>query len=149
MEKILAGISPSIAWACVGVVLIMAEVFSGAFVALFFGISALLVAVAVFVGLESLPIQLLLFAGLGFFDVLVFRKRLVASIKAKGSFVADRDQVITLSADVPAGKEASISYQGSPWTAFNESSRTLKAGSRAVILRTEGIRLIITGKSES
>ena len=144
------GISPAVAWACLGIVLVIAEVFTGAFVTLFFGIGALIVAGAVALGLtQSLPVQILLFALLGIADTLLFRKRLLEAFnKGKGQFKADESQVLTLSADVPARREASISYQGAPWTAHNASDEDLKAGSRAVILRTEGIRLIISGEKK-
>src|SRR3954471_13244581 len=51
-----------ILWTVLGVILIIAEVFTPGFVLLWFGVGALAAAFAGLVGLDSLPLQFLIFA---------------------------------------------------------------------------------------
>ena len=51
-----------IMWTVLGVILIIAEVFTPGFVLLWFGVGALAAAFAGLVGLDSLPLQFLIFA---------------------------------------------------------------------------------------
>ncbi|HEX8098271.1 MAG TPA: NfeD family protein, partial [Pyrinomonadaceae bacterium] len=51
-----------IVWTVLGVILIIAEVFTPGFVLLWFGVGALAAAFAGLVGLDSLPLQFLVFA---------------------------------------------------------------------------------------
>ena len=52
-----------IAWTVLGLILIVAEVFTSGFVLLWFGLGALAAALAGLVGIDSLALQFLIFAG--------------------------------------------------------------------------------------
>ena len=127
-------------WMTVGVALLGSEAFTGSFHLLFFGLSALLTAVMASIGVEIIWIQLVIFAVMSMVGVLLIRDRLVS--KSPG-FINDVHGRVTLSEDVPAGSEAVVQYQGVPWTAINVSTRPLLRGEQALVLRTEGIKLIL------
>lgn len=133
----------TVIWVVVGLVLLVAEMLSLTFVLLFFGVSAILVALAKLLGLHNLPIELLIFALGGVAGLWLFRKKLVTAIQTKKGMHIDRDTVFILNNDVTAGGRAEVEYQGSTWTAMNESDRDLQKGQEAVIERTEGVRLVI------
>ncbi|MBF0104335.1 MAG: hypothetical protein HQM16_03300 [Deltaproteobacteria bacterium] len=139
-------ISPTIIWACVGIALIVIEVFTTTFFLLFFGVAALIVSVIKVFGLADLPTELIIFAIAGLAGTLIFRKKIVRSLASKTELEIDKDQVITVTADIPAGETGSVMYRGSPWKAFNDSPVDLKKGDDAVIKKVEGIRLILVPK---
>lgn len=133
--------SPAWAWAGIGLALIIAEVFSGTFVLLFFGLSAFVTAGCVALGLTGLPMEILVFSAGGLLGTLTLRRPILRAFKPEGTYASD--DKITLSADVPAGASATVEYQGSPWTAVNEGTETLKAGQTVRIARKQGIRLYL------
>lgn len=135
----------TLVWMTVGFALLSAEVFTGTFHLMFFGLSALLTALLAFLGLDYSFLQLICFAVFSLASVALMRKRLVA--KSRG-FNADENREFQLEQDLPAGTEGVISYHGVPWTAHNTSSTGLAKGDWARVLRTEGIKLIIEPKNK-
>ena len=133
--------STTIVWAILGILLVIAEVFTSTFVLLFFGIAALIVAGVRELGLDNVPVEVALFGALGLAMTLLLRKRIRMSLEKGGGYRAD-DRIV-VDGDIPPKSSASISYQGSVWTALNESDIPLKRGDRAVVVRTEGVRLVI------
>jgi len=138
-------VSPAVIWASLGIALCVAEILTGTFVLLFFGLAAFVVSIASAFGLESLSAQIMVFAAAGLAATLLFRRKLAQAMTKDQSsgFSADRDQVITVSEDVPAHGEAMIMYQGSMWTAVNPSSAPITKGTKARIEKTEGVRIFI------
>lgn len=134
-------ISPDVLiWMTIGIALLSSEAFTGTFHLLFFGLSALLTAVVASIGLGDSTGQVVFFSVISIASVILLRKRLVA--RSRG-FDGDFHSKITLTADIAPGDEATIQYQGAPWTAINKSGRPLLRGDRARVLRTEGIKLIL------
>lgn len=133
----------AIAWAIVGIVLIIAEIFSLTFFLLFFGISSLLVAVAKTLGLNHLPTEIVMFALLGVVGVFIFRQKLKATLSRSKGFAVDEDKIVTLSDDIPAHGEGRISYQGTMWTAVNDSPEPLIKGQKSFIERVDGVKLFL------
>ena len=99
---------------------------------MFFGLSALMTAVFASLGLHQPVLQLLLFAVFSVVSVFLIRKRLVS--RSQG-FEGDADARVQLSASIAAGREATIQYQGVPWTAKNIAGQDLAAGEWALRLR--------------
>jgi len=130
-------------WVAAGLVLIIAEMFHLSMVLLFFGVAALAVAVAKFLGLNNLPIEITLFAVLGIGGLLMFRQKLLRSLKTSGGMSIDRNAMIVLSEDLPAHGATAVTYQGSSWTAMNETDTDFKKGTKVYIQRTEGVKLIV------
>ena len=138
-------ISP-IFWAVLGMVLIIVEIVSLSFVLLFFGASALLVAGAKLAGLDHAAIEIALFAMGGVAGLLLFRKKLQDALTTRKALHIDKETLIILSAKVPAKGRSDIQYQGTTWTALNESDLDLNIGDEALISRTDGVKLIIRPK---
>ena len=136
-------LTPTFFWVVTGLVLIIAEMFSLSLVLLFFGVSALLVAVAKYLGLNNLPLEIALFAVLGIGSMLLFRKKLRSSLHSQSGLSIDRNAPILLPEDLPAHGTASVIYQGVTWTAVNETDSDLKKGTKVFVHRTEGVKLIV------
>lgn len=130
-------------WVAVGLVLIIAEMLHMSMVLLFFGIAALLVALAKFLGLNNLPIEIVLFAVTGLGSMMLFRRKMLKSLKTSSDLVNDRNAMIVLAHDLPARGSTSVTYQGVAWTAINDSDSHLAKGSKVYVQRTEGVKLIV------
>lgn len=137
---------PILYWIIGGLVLLAAEMVTLTFVLVFFGIGALIVAlIKWFFNLDNLPLELLFFAVISVGGLVFLRRKFCASLPHKDGIAIDAGKVIILTCDVPARGRAEIEYQGTVWTAENESETHLPKGARAVILRTDGLTLVIKG----
>lgn len=135
--------SPAIFWVVLGLVLVIAEMFSLSLVLLFFGVAALIVAVAKYLGLNNLPLEITLFAVLGIAGMFLFRKMLLKTLKTQREIGIDLNTPIVLSADLPAHGSAKVEYQGVLWTAINKTGAPLPKGSKAFVLNTDGVKIVI------
>lgn len=139
----------TVIWVIIGIALCASEVVTGTFVLLFFGIAAFVVAIARVLGLDSLTWEIMLFTASGFANLLFFRRRIAAVFSKEGKgYANDTDAVLTLSETVPGNGEAKILYQGSTWTAVNESPLSLSKDQRVIIYKTEGVRLYVRSQSK-
>lgn len=136
-------ISPTVIWAVFGLLLIVTEMFTATFFLLFFGLAALLVAGARLIGLDHFNTELLIFSILGVASILIFRKKLVSGLQPADSSKTDENEILILSETVPAGLEGKIEYQGSQWTACNDTDRDMAKGSKVAIAKTQGAKLIL------
>lgn len=136
-------LSAAVLWAILGIVLLIAEIFTMSFFMVFFGIGAVVVALLKTLGFNHLPLEIITFTMLGVGGIFVFRKKMVQSFSEQNQMSLDQNQKITLSSDLPARGSAQVYYQGSTWTAVNESGSNFKKGDEVVILRTESIKLIV------
>lgn len=136
-------ISPTIIWACLGVALIIFEVFTTTFFILFFGIAALLVAVIRLFGLDHTATEIILFAMTGIAGTLIFRKKIIKSFKSTSEIELPGDKLITITQDIDARSTGTIQYRGSTWRAINDSEYALKKGDVAVIERIDGVKLVL------
>lgn len=135
--------SPTLVWAILGMALLVAELATGSFFLVFFGVAALLVALARLAGLDHLAAELILFALLGMGGVLVFRRKFMQSFRGQGGNLGDVNQKLKLDSDIPAHGTGQVEYQGTVWTAVNESGHDLKKGDTVTIARTQGVRLVV------
>ncbi|PIR21477.1 MAG: hypothetical protein COV45_01645 [Deltaproteobacteria bacterium CG11_big_fil_rev_8_21_14_0_20_47_16] len=137
---------PILIWVVLGLVLLAAEMMTLTFVLVFFGVGALVVAILKWLlGLESIPFEILIFSGISVGGLLCFRRKFRESWSHKEGAAIDVGKVIILNRDVPACGRAQVEYQGTTWTAENESDVLLSKGSRAVIVRVDGLTLIVKG----
>ena len=130
-------------WITVGFVLIIAEIFSLNLVLLFFGLSALVVALAKSLGLANLTAEIILFALAGLGSLLFFRKKLKKGLASRRELSIDLNAAVVVAHDMAPHESSSIDYQGSTWTAVNESDSLLKKGTRAYIHGTDGVKLVL------
>lgn len=136
-------LSPALAWGILGLILIIAEVFTASFVLVFFGVAALLVAALAAIGFGNFTLQMLLFAAASLGSLLLFRSKLMGYFHATAQTVMDENQVLQLTSDVPANGTGQISYQGTMWTAVNPTNHSFHQGDKAVIERMDGVKIIL------
>lgn len=133
-------------WLILGLALIGAELLSGTFVILFFGIGALITSLLAFFAVVPLALQILVFGLTSLVLLLIFRKRFIKTVsedEKKRSLSADVDTQLILSETLPPRGEAMIAYQGTHWSAVNLEENELKQGTRVRIERTEGIKIFV------
>lgn len=133
-------------WMVLGAVLLGAELFAidAQFYLVFLGLSAALVGLASLVGI-ALPewAQWAAFASLSLISFFTFRKSLYAKIR--GGAVGFRESIsgdsVRVENDLPAGSESRVEYRGSKWTVRNVGGSAIPAGSRARVVRVDGLTL--------
>lgn len=135
-------------WAVIGMALLLAEIMTQSFFFLFLGISALFVAGFKFFGLSHFSGELILFAVTSLILIGALRKRALSRFtETKKTFQADENVILIASADLDSGASGTLEYQGVPWSALNSSKTSIRKGDQIVILRTEGIQLIVHPKT--
>lgn len=138
-------LSAAAIWAILGLVLLIAEIFSGSFFLCFFGLAALIVAsIKQATGLDQMALEIIAFATIGMSGLLFFRKKLLRNFgHSTPNITIDTQSIVSLSNDLPAHGSGKIEYQGTLWDAFNDSDQDLHRGDRASVIATRGIQLII------
>lgn len=135
-------LSPVIVWAIIGVVLIILELVHFTFVFTFFGAGALIVSITTWAGITpGLSGQLAVFSITSLFMLFVLRKT------AKKLFFGSHDippdykgQKVKVVKTIPVGGEGAVSYRGSIWIAFSDSSNPISEGRTVEIVSLDGIR---------
>lgn len=141
-----------ILWTMLGVMLIIAEVFTSGFVLLWFGLGALAAALAGLIGVTSLPLQFLIFAvvstGLTAASRTIFINyftREKAGDELKTGVDALPGKVGTVvSSSRGALHEGAVKVYGSTWTAYPaEGEAPLEAGDRVAVERVQGASIYV------
>jgi inner membrane protein len=133
-------------WGLLGLFLLFVEFATpGALFALFFGISALIVAALLGTGLIAAPwIQWALFSGVAVLAVFLLRQPLRAGL-ARGAVPRAVDSLVGETAvvleDVEAAGTGRVQLRGSPWAARNAGTEGLRKGRRCRVERVEGLTL--------
>lgn len=139
-------------WILLGLGLLTLEMLTpGGFFVFFFGLSALVVGAAV--GFEwggPIWFQWLLFSVLSIGSVFLFRRRLVALLRARegGSVGVETlvGEVATLLDDLAPGVVGKAELRGTAWSVRNEGLQPLSRGQRCRVQRVEGLTLWITAE---
>lgn len=139
------GFSSALIWGIIGVVLIVADIFSATFVFAFFGIGALLTASTTWAGITSqLSSQLLCFASTSLVIMFLFRKtakKFFGRVSETPEYNEFIGQKVRVTKNIPAGGEGSVSYRGTEWIAFSDSLIDIAASNTVIIVGVEGIKL--------
>jgi membrane protein implicated in regulation of membrane protease activity len=140
-----------ILWTILGVLLIIAEIFTPGFVLLWFGVGALAAALAAILGV-GLPLQFLVFMFVSVLLTALSRTLFVKYFSKEGEpsgrkFGADSmpGQVGTVvTSSRGALQEGAVKVFGSVWTAYPaEGEDPLEAGERVVIERLQGASIYV------
>jgi membrane protein implicated in regulation of membrane protease activity len=141
-----------ILWTVLGVVLIIAEVFTPGFVLLWFGIGALAAAFAGIIGLDSLPLQFLIFAVVSvaltaasrtIFVNYFSREKHGTDLKSGVDSLPGKVGTV-VSSSRGALNEGAVKVFGSTWTAYPaEGEDPLEAGERVEVLRVQGASIYV------
>jgi membrane protein implicated in regulation of membrane protease activity len=139
-------------WTMLGVILIIAEVFTPGFVLLWFGVGALAAAFASLVGFDSLTLQFLIFAVVSVALTAASRTIFVnyfsrekAGNEIKMGVDALPGKVGTVvSSSAGALNEGAVKVYGSTWTAYPaEGEEPLEAGDRVTVERVQGASIYV------
>ena len=141
-----------IIWTVLGVILIVAEVFTPGFVLLWFGIGALAAALAGLVGITSLPLQFLIFALVSIaltaasrtiFVKYFSRERTGDDLKTGVDALPGKVGTVVTSSQ-GALHEGAVKVFGSTWTAYPaEGEEPLEAGERVEVERVQGASIYV------
>ncbi len=140
-------------WSILGVILIVAEVFTTGFVLLWFGIGALAAALCGLMGIDSLPLQFLIFAvvsiALTAASRTIFAKYLSPRETDNTALKMGVDSLpgrvgIVVSSSRGALHEGAVKVYGSTWTAYpSEGEEPLEAGDRVVVEKMQGASIYV------
>ncbi len=138
-------------WMILGAILLGAELFAidAQFYLVFMGISAALVGFASLFGLVMPEwAQWLTFAVLSLASMFTFRKSLYEKIRggAVGFHASIPGNTVEIKEDLPPGKETRAEYRGTVWTMRNVGEAEITAGTRAEVVKVDGLTLHITAQ---
>jgi len=132
-------------WVILGVALLVIEIFSVSFFAIFFGVGALVTALITYFGLttEVVP-QTITFLVVSIGTLLVFRKQILESFSKKGEQYSDLlNEKAKVSVAIPARGEGKVFYRGADWIAEALSESAIAKGATVLIRKVDGIRLLV------
>lgn len=141
-----------ILWTVLGVILIIAEIFTPGFVLLWFGVGALAAAFAGLIGVSSLTIQFLIFitvsvaltAASRTIFVNYFSRENTGSDLKTGVDAMPGQIGTVVSASQGALNEGAVKVYGSTWTAYPaEGESPLRAGERVTVERVQGASIYV------
>ncbi len=133
-------------WMILGAVILGAELFAidAQFYLVFLGVSAALVGLAEMLGI-GMPewAQWTAFATLSLISFFTFRKSLYEKIRggAKGFRATMSGDTVNIVEALAAGDEARAEYRGTDWTVRNTGAAVIAAGSRAKVVKVDGLTL--------
>lgn len=133
-------------WMVLGAILLGAEMFAidAQFYLVFMGVSAALVGLAGLLGI-TMPewAQWLAFAVMSLVTFFTFRKSLYKKIHngAVGFREGLSGDTVRIDEVIEPGKESRVEHRGSKWTARNTGSEAITAGSRAKVVKVDGLTL--------
>ncbi len=138
------------AWLIVGLLLLGLELLTpGGFYLMFFGVSAIVVAVLAAIGLvQPLWAQLLLFSVLAVAGLALFRETLVEVLR-RGMPTRDLDslsgEIARALDDVAVEGNGQVELRGSPWKARNVGHEEIVRGQECRVVRVDGLTLWVRG----
>lgn len=131
-------------WAIVGITLILLELFTTSFFAIFLGVGALFTALLTYLGVvSSLSIQILLFSIFSGLSIFLFRNmaRNLFAKTTKGQYNEYIGDKAVVEERIEPGKEGKVFYRGTVWIAYSDEKRTFENGSNVIIEEVNGIKL--------
>ena len=139
-------------WSILGLVLIGMEILTlgglGNFYFLFFGMAALIVSLLTWLSLtEAAWLQWFFFVLFGIISLFALRNTLQGTSLLKGKHKVPVDSMVgefaTVLENLEGQRIGRVELRGSTWTARNAGTSTIGKGSRAKIIRVEGLTLWI------
>ncbi|MFN7904805.1 MAG: NfeD family protein [Pseudobdellovibrionaceae bacterium] len=129
-------------WIILGFALAASELVTGTFYLLFFSFAAFVTAgFSYFLPGDLWPFQLVIFSAVAVVSVYFVKTKL--HVKTRNSVELDLNNQIISSEEIKPGEEKMIQYQGSLWTAVNNSTWTIDKGMRISIQKIEGIKIFV------
>jgi membrane protein implicated in regulation of membrane protease activity len=132
-------------WVIMGVALLIIEIFSVSFFAVFFGLGALVTALLTYINLTNdTAVQIVTFLIVSVVSLLFFRKQILESFHKKGEQYSELvNEKAKVSTAIPAKGEGKVFYRGSDWIAEATSEVAIPEGNMVKITKVDGIRLLV------
>ena len=136
-------------WIIFGALLFGSELMfiDAAFYLVFIGLAAIIVGLVEQFGVSlEYWVQWMLFAGLSLVAMVLFREQLYKKLRGSSSVgyeTGPAGETIKLEKDLGPGDSCRMPYRGTTWTAFNNSTDTMKKGEKVRIHSVEGLTLKI------
>jgi inner membrane protein len=132
-------------WIIFGVILLLIELFSITFFAMFFGIGALFTGVLVSFGvLDDLTAQIAIFAIASMLSVYFFRKKFKEIFNKKGKEYNEFEgEIAQVSLLIPENGEGKVYYRGTDWLAYSKNGNEIAKDTKVKINKVDGIKLIV------
>ena len=134
-----------LAWAVIGLVLVIVELLTGTFYLLVLGIAAFGAALAAWLG-QGFPVQVIVaaaIAALGCYGVHVYRAKNMTQQMPQ----VDAGQPANFESWVDQGARlARVTYRGASWDALVEGEESPEAGAILYVLATQGNTLKVTAR---
>ena len=133
-------------WMILGAVVFFAELVAidAQFYLVFIGLSAALVGLAGLLGFVMPEwVQWLVFASLSLISMVTFRRSLYAKIRggAVGFNASIAGEFVDVTDALGPGNEARIQFRGSDWTVRNVGGAEIEGGTRARVVKVDGLTL--------
>lgn len=127
--------------------MLVAELISVALVFVFFAAGALITALLASIGvLPDLNTQLFAFSLISVLTLVLLRKQaknLLSRRKNQVEYNEYAGETAMVVKDIPASGEGKIYYRGAEWIALSATHSLIEAGSKVIIRKTEGIKLVV------
>ncbi|MBT8108648.1 MAG: NfeD family protein [Gammaproteobacteria bacterium] len=133
-------------WTVVGGILLGAELLGldAQFFLIFIGLSALLVGLAELFGIAMpLWVQVAVFAAFSLIFLYGFRRTLYEKIRGSAAGYPEPldGESVRMPQDLGPGAEARVPFRGTDWTVRNTGQTAISGGSRARIVKVDGLTL--------
>jgi membrane protein implicated in regulation of membrane protease activity len=137
--------SAASAWIILGVGLLILEILSTSFYALFFGLGALITGLIVYLGgFDDSFTQVAFFALSSMLSLFFFRNRFLAKFFKKGQeFKEIVDEYAKVSIKIAKNEEGKVFYRGTDWIAYTENGEEIPKETKVKIKKMDGIKLIV------
>ena len=136
-------------WMILGAVLFGSEIIAvdAQFFLVFLGLSAVLVGLADLAGIVMPEwTQWLVFAALSLISMFTFRKSLYNKVRGNvpGFKEGIAGEFVQIDNDLAPGADARTKFRGTDWTVLNVGSASIDAGTRAKVVKTDGLTLHVS-----
>ena len=139
-------------WMILGAVLLCVELFAvdAQFYLVFLGVSAAIVGIAALFGISDPEWgQWLAFAILSLFFFFTFRRTLYQKIRAGGEHyqASIAGESVRILEDLEPGADGRTDYRGSKWNVRNVGAAKIVGGTRATVVKVDGLTLHVSSDS--
>lgn len=136
-------------WIILGAVLLCVELFAvdAQFYLVFLGVAAALVGFASLFGVDLAQwAQWLAFVLVSLFFFFTFRRTLYLKIRSGGEDYPETlaGESVSILHDLEPGADGRTQYRGSEWNVRNVGAAAITAGSRATVIRVDGLTLHVS-----
>lgn len=131
-------------WAIAGIILVLIELFTTSFFAVFLGAGALITALITYLGIiSSFNIQIIFFSIFSGISILLFRNvaRNLFGKTSKSQYNEYVGDNAIVEENIEPLKEGKVLYRGTVWIAYSDENKKIEKGETVIIKEVNGIKL--------